>query len=184
MFAGKSTELFAMIECAEHYSQKVLVVTSALDTRAGARSIATHAGLQRSAIAVKRLHELVESAEWRGAYHDCDLVAIDEGQFFVDLHDFVLKAVEEHGKDVVAAGLSGDYRRNAFGDMTALVPFADRITFQCARCSVCEAPAAFTMRTVGNKGQILVGGGDAYRPVCRKHYLCPETLEVVGANGG
>jgi thymidine kinase len=172
MFAGKSTALLQFIEAAEESQQKVLVVTSALDNRCGpeAKVISTHNGARREAVAVHRLLDIGGSSSMRRLYADSDVVAIDESQFFDDLQPFVLDAVEQHGKIVIAAGLNGDYTRSFFGDLVKLVPYADSVSFLTARCSFCERPAPFTLRIVASDQQVLVGGGDAYRPVCRDHY--------------
>lgn len=99
-----------------------------------------------------------------------DVIAVDESQFYPDLAEFCKHAVEEQNKTVIAAGLSGDYKRNQFGDIVRLVPYADQVSFLKARCSFCEEPAAFTLRLVANGQQELVGGKDKYQPVCRQHY--------------
>lgn len=49
------------------------------------------------------------------------VIAIDEAQFFPDLAEFCAKAVDDHGKHVIVAGLSGErgtpqaWRRQARG---------------------------------------------------------------------
>lgn len=171
MFAGKSSALLHAIELAESAHQRVLVVTSALDDRAGPRTVATHDGARRDAVAVHDLADLERpGSEVRAQYDMSDVVAIDEAQFFPDLRPFVLRAVEQDGKAVVVAGLNGDFRRAAFGDVVGLVPLADAVTFLSARCSFCARPAPFTLRVAASESQVLVGGSDAYRPVCRDHY--------------
>lgn len=100
-----------------------------------------------------------------------DVVAIDEAQFFPDLRAFVLHLVEVEGKDVIAAGLSGDFRRDTFGDLVSLVPLADDVTLRKARCTYCSCDAAFTLRLSASEEQQLVGGADSYQPVCRSHYV-------------
>ena len=149
------------------------VITNALDTRYGERQCVTHCGgYKRAALPVRDLMSLRHPST-----SDCgfdldqfDVVAVDESQFFQDFAEFCMHAVEERHKTVIAAGLSGDYKRNQFGDIVKLVPFADQVSFLKARCCFCEEPAAFTLRLVANAEQELVGGKDEYQPVCRHHY--------------
>jgi thymidine kinase len=109
------------------------------------------------------------------AYAAAEAVFIEEGQFYPDLYDFVVHAVEVQGKDVVVAGLDGDSDRQPFDQMIRLVPLADRVDKLYALCAACgdgTTPAAFTQRRPGAPSdRTLVGGQETYRAVCRRHWL-------------
>lgn len=66
-------------------------------------------------IAVANLSELKQ--RWRAEYDNAEVVAIDEGQFFPDLEEFCCTAADEDGKQVIVAGLDGDFRRERFGQV-------------------------------------------------------------------
>lgn len=170
MFAGKTTALLQKVKEAEADNSRVAIVTNALDTRYGTNVCATHTGVSRPAVAVSQLMSLLSEDTSPIDMSSVDTIAIDESQFFPDLKEFCVRAVEEQGKTVFAAGLNGDFKRDLFGDIVKLVPFADSVHFLRARCSFCEAPASFTLRLVSNENQQLVGGTEAYQPVCREHY--------------
>lgn len=170
MFAGKTTALLQKVKEAEAGSSRVAIVTNALDTRYGTNVCATHTGVSRPAVAVSELMSLLRKDTSPIDISCIDAIAIDESQFFPDLKEFCMEAVEEQGKTVFAAGLNGDFKRDVFGDIVNLVPFADSVHFLRARCSFCEQPASFTLRLVSNDSQQLVGGTEAYQPVCREHY--------------
>ena len=111
----------------------------------------------------------------RADYIAARLIVIEEGQFFPDLYDFVIHAVEKDGKDVIVVGLDGDSDRKPFGQMLELVPMADeilRLTSLCKRCGD-GSPALFSalVRGVSKSAQIFVGANDMYEAMCRKHYL-------------
>lgn len=178
MFAGKTTALLEAVREAELSNQRTLLVTSALDTRYGTSVCATHAGQSRPAIAVQELLPLLVPQTSPIDLDQVDLIAVDESQFFPDLKAFCLKAVEDMGKTVVVAGLNGDFQRNMFGDIVKLTPYADSVLMLQARCSFCERPAPFTLRLVANDDQQLVGGKDAYQPVCRKHYRSLSKVRI------
>ena len=140
------------------------VVKSSKDNRYLAAHLTTHDGLSRPCLTVPALANLpTQHAE---AYQRSDAVAIDEAQFFGDLVDFALTAAERDGKQVVLAGLDGDFRRQPFGqagwacvafglemwaiqpltcyDLTACDPASRRcccrslmMTSACLTCSLC-----------------------------------------------
>ena len=91
------------------------VVKSSKDNRYLAAHLTTHDGLSRPCLTVPALaHLLTQHAD---VYRRCDAVAIDEAQFFGDLVDFALTAAERDGKQVILAGLDGDFRRQPFGQV-------------------------------------------------------------------
>jgi thymidine kinase len=179
MFAGKTTALLEMVAAAESANQRVAVITHAMDTRYGERQCVTHNGAACAALSVRTLMSLAspDGNDQGWDLDGFDVLAIDESQFFPDLKEFCLHCVEGRGKTVLAAGLSGDFKRNMFGDLVGLVPYADHADFLCARCTFCERGAAFTLRLVSNDQQSLVGGPEKYQPVCRHHY---RSLSRVG----
>jgi thymidine kinase len=170
MFAGKTTALLQRVKEEEASNSRVAIITNALDTRYGESMCVTHTGTFRPAVALRELTPLLSKECSPIDINSVDAIAIDESQFFPDLKEFCLRAVEDEGKTVFAAGLNGDFKRDLFGDIVKLVPFADSVHFLRARCSFCEQPASFTLRLVANEEQALVGGGDKYQPVCRAHY--------------
>lgn len=177
MFAGKTTALLEAVHDAEMSNKQAIVVTSALDNRYGTSLCASHDGYSRPAVAVQELLPLLDPHKTPVDMNGIDIIAVDESQFFPDLKVFCLKAVEDLGKTVVVAGLNGDFQRNTFGDMTELMPYADSVLMLQARCTFCDQPAPFTLRLVADHDQRLVGGKDAYQPVCRGHY-CSLSQQV------
>jgi hypothetical protein len=123
---------------------------------------------QVRAIPVKNLtnHSLMDP------YLEAKLVVIEEGQFFEDLYEFVLKAVEKDKKMVVVGGLDGDCFRKPFGQILQLIPLADTLTKLTAFCKICAdgTPGIFTYRLTESKETIEVGGDEMYMPLCRAHY--------------
>jgi thymidine kinase len=171
MFAGKSSAVISRVRRAEVLGWKTFVITSSADTRYTAESkIITHDRASMDATGATVLKGL----EQRSEYAQARLVIIEEGQFFTDLYDFVVRAVEEDGKDVVVVGLDGDSDRKPFGDILRLIPLADkveRLTSLCKRCGD-GTPGLFSALVRGSKGgeQVFVGGSDSYEAMCRKHY--------------
>jgi thymidine kinase len=106
-----------------------------------------------------------------------DVVAVDEAQFFPDLKDTVLAWVEKDKKIVIVAGLNGDFRRNQFGQILDLIPYSDNVIKLASFCMSCKQEkntvkqAHFTKRIIQGNQEILIGGKDAYIPVCRECFL-------------
>lgn len=68
----------------------------------------------------------------------CQVLAIDEAQFFPDLSEFCLNAVDHEGKHVIVAGLSGDSNRQKFGQLLDLMPLADDVMKLTSKCAFCD----------------------------------------------
>ncbi|CEP03570.1 hypothetical protein PBRA_009455 [Plasmodiophora brassicae] len=180
MFSGKSSVLQARIRRFDTLGWKTLVLTSALDTRddkvdGSFSSVMTHDGVGMPALAVR---ELAPIRQWKD-YEGARAILIEEAQFFPDLLQFVLHAVEVDGKDIVVVGLDGDRDRNRFGQVLDLIPYADVVTKLTALCCRCGdgSPALFsallrhTPSSSERDGQIRVGGAGVYEPMCRRHFL-------------
>ncbi len=110
-------------------------------------------------------------------------IGVDEGQFFPDLNEFCELMINDYGKNVVVAGLSGNAKRKPFGQMNDILSHADSVTWLYAECGefvcgddysesskMCRRPAPFTKSEKNPEGKIQIGGAEIYTPVCRYHY--------------
>ena len=171
MFSGKSSYLLSTIRKYKIIDWPVFIITSSFDKRYSNESkIVNHN--QESCVAdisVKNLRDISDNP----LYLQAKVIIIEEGQFFNNLVEFVLEAVEKFGKHVIVAGLDGDASRKPFGEILQLIPYCDTIVKLKALCKRCNdgSEALFT----SNKGTITstidVGGADKYEALCRKHYL-------------
>ncbi|PRW39184.1 thymidine kinase [Chlorella sorokiniana] len=174
MFAGKTTALLRRVAELEARGFSVAVVKSSKDDRYCNASVVTHNGLKRPCFAAPTLRAFREAA---GAdYPSFHVIAVDEAQFFPDLHDFCSHAADHEHKRVVLAGLDGDFQRKRFGQVLDLLPMADSVVKLTAHCKFCkqehkQVPALFSLRIAADSRQELVGGADTYAPVCRRHYV-------------
>jgi len=172
MFAQKTTELLRRVRRYQSIGYKVLVVNYVGDNRYGRDCVASHDKEVEMASCVARLQE-VDALVRSGNYQ---VVAIDEGQFFVDLFAYVTSWADELPIHVVVAGLDGTSERTPFGDMLRLLPHAEeveRLTAFCAQCR--DGTVGMYSKYVGevqkDTNGVAIGGAESYRPVCRKHYL-------------
>ena len=159
MYSGKSTELMRRVNRWSSIGMRCLVVSHTNDKRPGVQN---HDGYRIDAVKTNEI--LLEGI---GPY---DAIAIDEAQFFSNLR-VAVQLMVEHNKHVIVAGLNGDYRRQKFGEILDLIPYADDVTFKRALCQICAHPckdASFTKRLT--KEEEIVSVDSKYIAVCRQCY--------------
>jgi len=170
MFSGKSSFIDSAVKRRRSIGANVLVIKPGSDIRYSTDSeVVTHDGVRvRCYTTNKGLmeipHEITRSVQ---------TVIIDEAQFFDDLVLFVTCEVENFGRDVIVVGLDGDSNRKPFGQVLNCIPLADRVTRLTALCACCRngTPGLFSFRRVDQGGQVLVGGAEAYTPLCRHCFI-------------
>jgi thymidine kinase len=167
MFSGKTTELIKRIEGYERAGKKTMVYKPAIDVRYSLESINTHDGLKYPAKIIPNNEDGVSIL--KDEYRMYDVIGIDEVQFFPpEIVPLINKISNE--KEVIVAGLNLDYKGRPWETVKELLPFADQVISLNAVCYICGKEATRTIRTIESKDRIVVGGGESYRPVCRKHF--------------
>jgi len=172
MFAQKTTELLRRVRRYKSIGYKVLVVNFIGDTRYGNECIASHDKEVEKAACVDKL-KFVDHLVRSGDYN---VIAIDEGQFFTDLYEYVSAWADELNVHIVIAGLDGTSERESFGDMLRLIPHAEEVERLSAFCAVCRDGTVATFskyygEAPKDENGVAIGGAESYRPVCRKHFL-------------
>ena len=99
-----------------------------------------------------------------------DVIGIDEGQFYSDVVEFCENA-SQAGKIVIVSALGGTYQREGFNSILDLIPKAEKIKQLQAICRLCGHNASFTLRTSSDENIELIGGVEAYMPVCRECFV-------------
>lgn len=180
MFAGKTSEIQAIVRRYTCLGRAVLVLTSAMDDRyqeGRVTAIVNHDRLSVPARAV-RPAELLDVLKWP-EFLSARLIVLDETQFFSegseDLAKFIKVAVDGFQKDVVLVGLDSDADRKPFLGFLALCAQADSVEKKTALCIPCNdgTPAIFTRSLKERADRVTVGGAELYQPVCRKHFSSP-----------
>lgn len=173
MNAGKSTSLLQAAFNYEEHQKKVLLFTSAVDTRYGVGMITSRLGVQRPAITFDTKFDFVDYYKTHGPV---DCILIDEAQFLTpdqvkDLH----RLAHMHNVPVMAYGLRSDFMGNPFPGSVYLLALAETIEEIKTICH-CGRKATMNMR-LGSNGemavegaQIAIGGNDLYRQVCAQHF--------------
>jgi thymidine kinase len=174
MYSGKTSYLLRELTIFSKMGANVLYINHSLDDRSES-NFSTHNPL------IKKINDLSskKTDDLFKLYDECkeyDVIGIDESQFFSGLKDFVLKMVEIERKRVIVTGLSGNFRRESFGEIISLIPCCDRITKLSSCCQKCAhkkliKDAHFSYRLNQEEKEVLVGSSSEYIPLCRECYL-------------
>lgn len=170
MYACKSTELLRRINMYEFLDKKIIVINHNINNRYGSSNLSTHnREYYNKCINLDKLKEF----EKYNIFNEIEIIIIEELQFFSDAFEIVKKWTDIDNKNIIAAGLDGDFERKPFGDVLKLIPYAEKVTKLNALCKKCNdgSIACFTKRITNKKDKTLVGSCDIYEAVCRKHYL-------------
>jgi thymidine kinase len=165
MFSGKTEELIRRLNRAKIARQRVEIFKPALDTRYHEHDVVSHNATSIRSTPVTFPQEMLLPAS------SCEVVGIDEAQFFDNSLIDVCNQLANNGVRVIVAGLDMDYLGQPFGPMPQLMAVAEYVTKVHAVCVCCGDPASFSFRTTPSAQQILLGETDAYEARCRQCFL-------------
>jgi thymidine kinase len=99
---------------------------------------------------------------------DCDVIGIDEGQFFPDITE-MSSLWANSGKIVICAYLDGRADMKPFGDVGQMIIQSEHILKLSAICFNCQRDASFNHRLVNTADSLSedIGGADKYVALCR-----------------
>ena len=180
MFSGKTEELIRRLKRAKFARQKVEIFKPALDTRYSEEEVVSHDSNHILSTPIE------SSASMLLLANDCDVVGIDEAQFFDNEIVEVCNELARRGIRVIIAGLDMDFRCQPFGPMPALMAIADSVTKVHAICVRCGNLAYVSHRLVSGDKQVLLGEKMEYEPLCRECYhaaLRERELNAIKENG-
>jgi thymidine kinase len=161
MFSGKTEELIRRLKRAQFARQKVEIFKPLIDTRYDADKVVSHDDNEIRSTPVPA------AANIRLLADDCEVVGIDEAQFFDDEIVSVCNDLANRGVRVVVAGLDMDFKGNPFGPMPALMATAEYVTKVHAICTRTGNLAHFSFRKSSNDRLVLLGETEAYEPLSR-----------------
>ena len=176
MNAGKSTLL---LQAAHNYRERgmdVLLLTARLDRRHGQGRIASRIGLSAPAEAFGPDTDLGAVIRTRIAQGPLACVLVDEAQFLGDAQVWQLARVaDDLDVPVMAYGLRTDFRGRLFPGSAALLALADesrevRTVCHCGRRATMTARRDAAGAYLREGAQVMVGGNEAYVPLCRLHW--------------
>ena len=164
MFSGKTEELIRRLKRAKFAKQKVEIFKPAIDTRYDDKRVMSHDSNEIQSTPVPAAANIPILAD------DCDVVGIDEAQFFDDEIVKVCNDLANRGVRVIVAGLDMDFKGNPFGPMPALMATAEYVTKVHAVCTRTGNLANYSYRKAKSDELVLLGEVDEYEPLSRSAY--------------
>jgi thymidine kinase len=165
MFSGKTEELIRRLNRALIAQQKVEIFKPAIDKRYHDEKIVSHAEREIRSTPVQFAGDILLYAG------DCDVVGIDEAQFFDAAIVDVCNQLANAGKRVIVAGLDMDYEGKPFGPMPHLLAIAEFVTKVHAICASTGELASFSYRLTETSSQVLLGEKDKYEARSRTAFV-------------
>ena len=162
MFSGKTEELIRRLRRAEMAGQQVEIFKPKLDNRYADEEVVSHNQNKIKSTPVETPDEILLLGS------NCDVVGIDEAQFFDESIVEKANQLANNGVRVVIAGLDMDYMGRPFGPMPNLMATAEYVTKVHAICKKTGNLANYSMRTSGSDDLVQLGETDSYEAVSRK----------------
>ncbi|RMB63410.1 thymidine kinase [Dokdonia sinensis] len=164
MFSGKTEELIRRLKRAQFAKQKVEIFKPAVDVRYDEEMVVSHDSNEIRSTPVPAAANIPILAD------DCDVVGIDEAQFFDDEIVQVCNDLANRGIRVIVAGLDMDFKGNPFGPMPALMATAEYVTKVHAVCTRTGNLAQYSYRKAKNQDIVMLGETEEYEPLSRGAY--------------
>lgn len=178
MFSGKTEELIRRVKRAVLARQRVQAFKPRIDDRYDATRIVSHERMSVDAVAVGNSESLESRVD-----EECQVVAIDEAQFFDTGIVEVVDRLAARGVRVIIAGLDQDYLGRPFHPMPELMAIAENVTKVHAVCTACGAEACRSQRLLAEGGTVLVGGSESYEARCRACFEARDVERTVHPSG-
>jgi thymidine kinase len=176
MFSGKTEELIRRLKRAQFAQQKVEIFKPAIDVRYDDNLVTSHDQNQIRSTPVPAAANIAILAS------GCDVVGIDEGQFFDDEIVKVCNDLANRGVRVIVAGLDMDFKGNPFGPMPALMATAEYVTKVHAVCTRTGNLAQYSFRKSGTDDLVLLGEKEAYEPLSRAAFFKANQKQIEEKN--
>ena len=170
MFSGKTEELIRRLNRALIAQQKVEIFKPKVDTRHKSGRVVSHNENSIRSTTVEFARDILLLS------NSCEVVGIDEVQFFDEEIATVCRDLANHGKRVIAAGLDMDFQGQPFGPIPKLMAIAEYITKLHAICVKCGGIASFSYRLNPEKEQVVVGEKNIYEARCRECFSKGDTF--------
>ncbi len=161
MFSGKTEELIRRLKRAQFAKQKVEIFKPTIDVRYNEDRVVSHDANEIRSTPVPAAANIPILAD------GCDVVGIDEAQFFDDEIVRVCNDLANKGVRVIVAGLDMDFKGNPFGPMPHLMATAEYVTKVHAICTRTGNLAQYSYRKSKSDALVLLGEIDEYEPLSR-----------------
>jgi Thymidine kinase len=184
MNAGKSTLLLQASYNYQERGMRTVILTAALDSRAGVGRVASRIGLGADAIPFEPRDDLFALVERMHVQEPVACVFVDEAQFLAPEQVWqIARLADRLGVPVMAYGLRTDFQGKLFPGSQELLAIADELREVRTIC-FCGRKATMVARLdeegnfVRDGAQVDVGGNEKYVSFCRRHW--EDKIRCVG----
>jgi len=164
MFSGKTEELIRRLKRAQFANQKIEIFKPMVDTRYDEEKVVSHDSNEIHSTPVPAAANIPLLAS------GCDVVGIDEAQFFDDEIVQVCNDLANSGIRVIVAGLDMDFQGKPFGPMPYLMATAEYVTKVHAVCTRTGNLAHYSYRKTDDESLVVLGEESEYEPLSRAAY--------------
>jgi len=164
MFSGKTEELIRRLKRAKFARQRVEIFKPTIDVRYDEEKVISHDSNEIRSTPVPAAANIPMLAD------NCDVIGIDEAQFFDDEIVQVCNDLANRGIRVIVAGLDMDFKGNPFGPMPNLMATAEYVTKVHAVCTRTGNLANYSFRKSQSDDLVLLGETEEYEPLSRAAY--------------
>ena len=165
MFSGKTEELIRRLKRAQFAKQKIEIFKPSIDLRYNDELVTSHDQNQIRSTPVPAAANIPILAD------GCDVVGIDEAQFFDNEIIKVCNDLANTGIRVIVAGLDMDYQGNPFGPMPGLMATAEYVTKVHAVCTRTGNLANYSYRISSEDDLVILGEKENYEPLSRSAFF-------------
>ncbi len=173
MFSGKTEELIRRLKRAQFARQKVEIFKPTIDVRYDEDKVVSHDANEIRSTPVPAAANIPILAD------GCDVVGIDEAQFFDDEIVRVCNDLANKGVRVIVAGLDMDFKGNPFGPIPNLMATAEYVTKVHAVCTKTGNLAQYSHRINKSDDLVLLGETEDYEPLSRAAYYKATMREKI-----
>ena len=176
MNAGKSTILLQASHNYRERGMNTLLLTAAVDDRAGKGRIGSRIGLGAEALTFAADTNIEQLTRRAHEQQPLACLLVDEAQFLsVDQVWQLSVVVDQLNIPVMCYGLRTDFRGQLFPGSAVLLAVADtlreiRTICHCGRKATMVTRLTETGETLTDGAQIEIGGNDKYVSLCRVHW--------------
>ncbi|UII22940.1 thymidine kinase [Fulvivirga ligni] len=165
MFSGKTEELIRRLNRSIIAGQKVEIFKPTIDKRYHDEDVVSHNSTAIRSTPVDFASDIILMAG------NCDVVGVDEAQFFDDEIVNVCNTLANTGKRVIVAGLDMDFEGKPFGPMPNLLAVAEFVTKVHAICASTGELASYSFRLADETGKVLLGQKQEYEARSRASFF-------------
>ncbi len=176
--SAKTLNLLAVAHAYQQQDKKAFLLKPRIDTRFGAETIGSRAGLVRNADLLVDESSIIPLESLAG----CHCILVDEAQF---LSENVIEQLRSIASDlnipVICYGLRTDFRGRLFAGSQRLMELADAIEEIKTTCFFCNRKAVFNLKLLDGKPTLSgptveLGTEEKYIPTCPNCYA--ESLKA------